>query len=262
VYAEERQDRIERLIASTGRVAVLTLANDFDVTTETIRRDLAQLADRGALRRVHGGAVASTIAARFEETIADRRDINAAAKARIATAAMTLIPSSFSGSIAIDGGTTTEALADRVARWIPDTPLQSLLVITNSLGVATTVSLNPQVEVQLLGGRVRRVTSAAVGSATLAQIQRMRVDIAFIGANGVHPEFGLSTPDEEEAAVKSALTRGARQAVSLADATKLGREALVRFADLDEVATLITDEQPASVLAAALREAAVEVIVA
>lgn len=262
MYAEERQDRIERLIHSAGRVAVQTLALEFDVTTETIRRDLAVLADRGALRRVHGGAVASTTAARIEETIAERRDLNASAKAKIATAAMTLLPSSFSGSIAIDGGTTTGALAERVARWSPDSSSQSLLVITNSLGVATTVSANPEIEVQLLGGRVRAVTSAAVGSVTLAQAQRLRFDLAFIGANGVHPEFGLSTPDEEEAAVKSALTRGARRAISLADASKLGKEHLVRFADLDEVAYLVSEEQPGPVLAAALREAAVEVIVA
>jgi len=262
MYAEERQERVERLIAASGRVAVVDLAREFDVTTETVRRDLTQLAHRGALRRVHGGAVASTVLGRAEESIATRRDHNADAKARIARAAMTLIPPTFSGAIAIDAGTTTGLLAEQIARWVPADPRTSLVVVTNSVIVASIVSDNPDVEVQLLGGRVRGITSAAVGATTIAQLSRLRPDLAFIGANGLHAEFGLSTPDEEESAVKSALTRGARRAVALVDASKLGKEALVRFADLDELSALVTDADPGVALTAALREAAVEVMVA
>jgi DeoR family fructose operon transcriptional repressor len=262
MYAEERLIRVERIVADSGRVAVADLAREFDVTTETVRRDLAQLEGRGILRRVHGGAVAASNSSRLEESVSQRRDRNADAKARIALAAMRLIPSSFSGAIAIDAGTTTGLLAEHIARWRPDAAHQTLVVITNSIPVASTISDNSDVEVHLLGGRLRGITSAAVGASTLAQLSRMRPDIAFIGANGVHAEFGLSTPDQEESAVKTALTRGARRAVAMVDASKLGEETLVSFADLGDLDTLITDVKPAPDLAAALRRAEVEVMVA
>jgi len=262
MYAEERQDHLERLVVESGRVAVADLAREFDVTTETIRRDLAQLESRGILRRVHGGAVAASNSSRIEESVADRRDRNADAKLRIAEAAMQLIPSSFSGAVALDAGTTTGLLAEHIARWRPDAAHQTLVAITNSIIIATIISENPDVEVHLLGGRLRGITSAAVGTSTLTQLSHLRPDIAFIGANGLHAQFGLSTPDQEESAVKTALTRGARRAVALVDASKLGQETLVSFADLGDIDTLITDAAPAADLGAALREAEVEVLVA
>ncbi|MCU1637858.1 MAG: DeoR/GlpR transcriptional regulator [Microbacteriaceae bacterium] len=262
MYAEERQERIERMLEAGGRVAVVELAREFDVTSETIRRDLDQLEQQGGLRRVHGGAVAASKISRAEQSIADRRDRNAGAKQRIARAAMSLVPGSFSGAIAIDAGTTTGLLAEHIARWRPDAPHQSLVVITNSTLIASTVSVNPDIEVQLLGGRLRGITSAAVGAATLAQLSNLRPDITFVGANGVHAEFGLSTPDSEESAVKAAYTRGARRAVALVDASKLGEETLVRFAELRALDTLITDADPDTALGEALDEAGVEVLVA
>lgn len=262
MYAAERHDHIGSLIARDGRVVVTDLAGSLGVTTETIRRDLAHLELRGIAQRVHGGAVAASKSSRAEESIAQRRDRNSRAKSRIARAAMDLVPSSFSGAIALDAGTTTGLLAEHLTRWRPDAPHQSLVVITNSLSVAGLVSENPDIEVQLLGGRLRGITSAAVGTSTLAQLARLRPDIAFIGANGVHAEFGLSTPDDEESAVKSALTRGARRAVALVDASKLGESTLVSFADLDEIDTLITDGAPDQALATALDDAGVEVTVA
>jgi DeoR family fructose operon transcriptional repressor len=262
MYAEERQERIAQTVTNAGRVVVADLAREFDVTTETVRRDLAQLEVRGVLRRVHGGAVAGSATSRVEESVAARRDRNTTAKQSIAQAAMALIPDSFSGAIAIDAGTTTGFLAEQLVRWHPASAHQSLVVITNSIAVASIVSENPDVEVHLLGGRLRGITSAAVGSSTLAQLAHMRPDIAFIGANGVHAEFGLSTPDQEESAVKTALTRGARRAVALVDASKLGQETLVSFADLADLDTLITNSEPLPDLTGALRDAEVEVLVA
>jgi len=262
MYAEERQDRVEQIVGESGRVAVADLAREFDVTTETIRRDLAQLEGRGILRRVHGGAVAASNSSRLEESVAERRDRNALAKERIAVLAMTLVPPTFSGAIALDAGTTTGLLAEHIARWRPDAAHQSLVAITNSIAIASTISDNPDIEVHLLGGRLRGITSASVGAATLAQLSHLRPDIAFIGANGLHADFGLSTPDQEESAVKTALTRGARRAVALVDASKLGEQTLVSFADLKDLDTLITDAEPADSLTSALRTAEVEVLVA
>lgn len=262
MYAEERQGLVQRLVADSGRVAVIDLAREFDVTTETIRRDLAQLEGRGILRRVHGGAVAASRGSSLEESVSVRSVRNAEAKARIALLAFSLIPPTFSGAITIDAGTTTGLFAGHLAQWRPRSRHQSLVVITNSIPVASALSENPAVEVNLLGGRLRGITSAAVGAATLSQLARIRSDIAFIGANGLHAEFGLSTPDVEEAAVKTAFTRGARRAVALVDASKLGEETLVKFADLSDLDTLITDGEPQTDVSAALRQAEVEVMVA
>ncbi|MFP7761142.1 DeoR/GlpR family DNA-binding transcription regulator [Marisediminicola sp. LYQ134] len=262
MYAEERQAHIEAVLASSGRVVVAEIARHLDVTSETVRRDLDQLETRGILRRVHGGAVAPSRASRVEASLIERRDRNTAAKDRIALAAMQLVPPSFTGSIAIDAGTTTGLLAQRLVRWTPDTPGRSLVVITHSTLVATTVSENPAIEVLLLGGRLRGITGAAVGATTLAQLATVRPDIAFIGTNGLHAEFGLSTPDTDEAAVKGALTTGARRAVALADASKLGEATLVRFATLTDIDTLITEATPDTELHTALDLADVEVLVA
>jgi len=262
VYAEERQDRVVDLLERAGRVTVVDLSRDFAVTTETVRRDLAHLEARGILRRVHGGAVRANRSTRVEESLDARSTRNTDAKGRIADAAMTLLPPTFQGSVAVDAGTTTGLVAERIAAWVPDVPGRTLVVVTHSMVVAQTVSRNPAVEVQLLGGRLRGITSAAVGPATLGQLSRLRPDIAFIGANGIHAEFGLSTPDEEEAAVKTALTRGSRRAVALVDASKAGEEALVGFAALDDLDTLVTDAAPNAPLAEALAAAEVEVMVA
>src|SRR5690606_28572412 len=152
---------------------------------------------------------------RAEESVAQRSDRNAQAKQQIAAAAMALVPASFTGSIAIDAGTTTGALAQLLARWTPESPDARLVVITTSIHIAAAVSDNPHIEVHTVGGRMRGITGAAVGATTLGQLERLRPDIAFIGANGVHERFGFSTPDAEEAAVKTALTRAAHRAVAL-----------------------------------------------
>lgn len=94
----------------------------------------------------------------------------------------------------------------------------------------------------------------------MRQLENLRPDIAFVGTNGVHPEFGFSTPDVQEAAVKSAIVRSARRVVVLADASKLGEETLVRFAALDDVDALITDTSPEGALADALQEAGTELV--
>jgi len=262
MYAEERQQHIEGQLADAGRVAVIELARTFNVSSETVRRDLDQLEARGVLRRVHGGAVSAARISRAEESVAARTERNSDAKERIATAAMALIPSNFSGAISIDGGTTTGRLAQHLLTWKPETSEGSLTVITHSISIASTVSENPHIEVQIIGGRLRGLTGAAVGASTLDQLSGIRPDITFIGANGVHADFGFSTPDPDEAAVKSALTRGSRRAVALVDGSKLGIETLMSFASLSDVDTIITDRSPEADLTLALEHAAVETVIA
>ena len=114
-------------------------------------------------------------------------------------------------------------------------------MITHAVPIAALLAPLPHVELHLLPGRVRPTTEAAVGHATVEAIGRLRADLVFVGTNGISPSHSLSTPDPEEAAVKRALIRSAQRVVALTDATKVGQERTVRFADLEDVDVLVTD---------------------
>jgi DeoR family fructose operon transcriptional repressor len=267
VFAEERQQKIAELIAGSGRVSVTLLAERFRITTETVRRDLATLETAGTVRRVHGGAVAADRFSTTEESINERAVQRPDQKMRIAQAALDLIPAS-SGSVLIDAGSTTEVLAELLSRRaavdssVPAETGTELVVITHAIPIAGKLSSTPGIALQILGGRVRGLTQAAVGQATVEAAQGLRPDIAFIGTNGIHATFGLSTPDPEEAAVKAAFVHSARRIVVLADSSKLDAETLVQFASLKDLDTLITDSEPSPELAAALADAGVDVVIA
>jgi DeoR family fructose operon transcriptional repressor len=267
VFAEERQQLIVELVAASGRASVTDLAERFSITTETVRRDLAALEITGTVRRVHGGAVSPERISTTEESILERTVQRQPEKTRIAEAALALIPQGRSGSILIDAGSTTEALAGMLAARAAGpatgtTGDAELVVITHALPIAAKLSGERGVALHLLGGRVRGLTQAAVGQSTVDAAGRIRPDIAFIGTNGISAAFGLSTPDPEEAAVKAAFVHSARRIVVLADSSKLDAETLVQFASLKDLDTVITDATPSPALAAALADAGVEVVVA
>lgn len=269
MFAEERQQLIVELVAASGRASVTDLAERFSITTETVRRDLAALEIAGTVRRVHGGAVSPERISTTEESILERTVQRQPEKTRIAEAALALIPRGRSGSILIDAGSTTEALAELLAARTAAAGAASgtgadaeLVVITHALPIAARLSGEPGIALHLLGGKVRGLTQAAVGQSTVEAAGRIRPDIAFIGTNGISAAFGLSTPDPEEAAVKAAFVHSARRIVVLADTSKLDAETLVQFASLKDLDTVITDTKPSPALAEALADAGVEVVVA
>ncbi|HET7415046.1 MAG TPA: DeoR/GlpR family DNA-binding transcription regulator [Arthrobacter sp.] len=258
MFATERYEKIGDLVAAEGRVSVAQLADRFSITQETVRRDLAALENDGVVRRVHGGAVAAAKRSTGELSLSSRQSQHHDQKLQIARKALDLIPAG--SSVVIDAGTTTELLADLLQDWQAPNPDEGLLIITHAVPIAAKLVNTPALELELLGGRVRGLTRASVGDSTVKQLDNLRPDIAFVGTNGVHPDFGFSTPDAQEAAVKSAIVRSARRVIALADASKLGEEALVRFAALDEIDALITDTAPEGALAEALRQAGTEVV--
>jgi len=258
VYATERQALIERLLGDEGRVAVVELSERFGVTTETVRRDLDALEQAGALRRVHGGAVALGRSSMAEASVLERTALNADTKQRIAARALDALGDGFRGSLYFDAGTTTAAVAGLLPARLEAT-LGDAEVVTHSITLAPALAGAERVGLTVVGGRVRGVTAAAVGAAAVRSIQSLRPDIVFVGANGVSAGFGLSTPDPEEAAVKEAIVRAARRVVLVADASKFGQESLVAFAGLDALDVLVTDRAPGGELADALASAGVEV---
>lgn len=261
MYAMERQKLIERELRDVGRVSVVDLARRFDVTTETVRRDLDRLESLGSLRRVHGGAVDIGRASTAEPPLTERRERHGDAKRAIAAAAVDLLGPDFRGSVFLDAGTTSAA----VAALLPEAlgaGIGGVEVVTHSLEAAHVLSADDRLSLTTIGGRVRGVTAAAVGAHTVRTIGQLRPDLAFVGTNGLSAGFGLSTPDPDEAAVKAAIIQSARRVVLVADAAKFGEELLVRFAQLDEIDVLVTDAAPPADLAEALADADVEVRVA
>ena len=255
MFAEERYRRITDMVGKDGRVTVAGLSSHFAITKETVRRDLALLENDGVLRRVHGGAIRDTGATTDEPSLTSRSARHTPEKKRIAQAALTLVPTT--GAVVLDAGSTTGSLSELLAA----DSRNAVTVVTHSVQIAASIA-GAGLSVELVGGRVRALTSAAVGSSTVAQLSRLRADVAFVGANGIAAPFGLSTPDVEEAAVKTAIVRSARRVVLLTDSSKFHEESLVSFAPLEDIDALITDRAPEGSLADALSDADVEVIVA
>ena len=255
MYPEERQHAIATLVTERGRLAVTAVAEEFGVTTETVRRDLALLERAGMLRRVHGGAVPLGALTLVETGLGERHGTRTEAKRAIATAALELLPG-MNGSVILDGGTSTAALADVLP------PDRRLYVATNSVPIAARLSASPGVTLHVLGGRVRGLTQTAVGDSTVRALADLRVDVVFLGANGISPGHGFSTPDEAEAATKRAMARAAQRVIVLADSSKLGREHLVRFAAVEDVDVLVTDGEADPGLVAELETMGIEVLVA
>lgn len=261
MFAQERQAEIAELVASARRVSGADLARRFDVTMETVRRDLASLEAAGRLRRVHGGAVSVERTGSVEQSLAGRDAVRSPAKRRIAACAVRLLESEGAVSLALDAGTTVEAVADELSAWRAADPEQSLQVLTHALHVAGRLADHPDIELDMVGGAVRKLTWAAAGARTAEHYAGHRVDIALLGCSGVSEGFGFSTPHAPEAAVKAAIAGAARRVVVVCDAEKHGHEMFSRYAHLSEVDVMITDVAPRAGLARALERAGVEVIV-
>ncbi|MCI6205377.1 MAG: DeoR/GlpR family DNA-binding transcription regulator [Corynebacterium glucuronolyticum] len=258
MYAEERRRQITSLTAVEGRVNVTELAERFNVTAETIRRDLAVLNQEGAVHRVHGGAVASQNYQTTERSVDIRARSASGAKHEIAKAALKFLPEP-QGGMFLDAGTTVMQLAHMLAEH-PDAKKWS--IVTNCLSIALDLASAGLDEVQLLGGSVRAITQAVVGDTALRTLALMRADVAFIGTNALTLDHGLSTADSQEAAVKRAMITNARTVVAMCDSTKMGSDYLVSFASLDDIDVVITDTGAPQSFVDAMRERSINVIIA
>ncbi|MFG2993401.1 DeoR/GlpR family DNA-binding transcription regulator [Streptomyces sp. NPDC048257] len=232
MYAPERRQAILRLAREAGSVDVLSLADRFRVTAETVRRDLTALDRSGLLRRVHGGAIPAG-RLDFEPDLTEREATAADEKHRIAAAALAEL--SDGGSVVLDAGSTIARLAAAIPVDV------ALTVVTHALPVAARLADHTGIDLHLVGGRIRHRTRAAVDAWALRAYAEIRADVLFLATNGFTAEGGLTTPDLAEAAVKRAAMAAARRVVLLADSTKAGQEHFARFGSFTEVDLLITD---------------------
>lgn len=227
-----RQSEILEIARADGRVMVEDLAQRFDVTLQTIRRDLSELADMGHLDRVHGGAVPRTGVTNLGYE--HRRQMNEAAKAAIARACAAAIPEN--SSLIFNLGTTTEAVARELLGH------RNITVVTNNMNVANTLAANPGCEIMVAGGALRRSDGGLVGDLTTQFFEQFKVDIAVIGASALDQDGDILDFDLAEVRVSKAIIRRARKVFLVCDHSKLDRSAPARLASLAEVTTLFTDQ--------------------
>lgn len=231
---EERLAKILSRLATDGRVLSAELAGWLGVSEDTIRRDLAELSQRGLLRRVHGGGVpVTTVNPEFKVRSAE----HLGEKDRIAEEAVRLVrPGQL---IFLDAGTTVLALARHFDRHL------SATIVTHSAVTATALADWPNLEILLVGGKLFKPGLSTIGPETVAGYQRTRADICFLGVCAIHAEFGLTELTYDESLVKQAMIRQASQTVVLGAGDKLGVTANFEVAPASAIDRVLTDETAA-----------------
>lgn len=230
--AGERQRHILGRARTDGHVDVGTLAAELQVAAETVRRDLRRLVDRWVMQRVHGGAY-PVESAGFESNLAHRSTSRIAEKRRIGVAAVERLRGA--ETVYIDEGVTPQFVAEALP---PDSPLT---VVTSSLLAAGALADASSITVLLLGGRLRGRTMATVDHWATRMLGDLVIDLAYLGANGISREHGLTTPDPAVAAVKRQVIARARRRVFVGLHTKFGAASFCRFADIADFEALVTD---------------------
>lgn len=228
MLTEQRKQLLLDRLAKDGRIVAKELSAELGLSEDTIRRDLRELAGDGRLTRVHGGALPAspTVA-----NLAARRSMATDEKRRLGRKAASLIQPR--QRVFIDGGTTHLELVRAL-------PLDlEITVITHSPTIAAALEPHQAIEVILIGGRLFRHSMVAVGAEALEQIQRLRIDLGFVGLTGLHPEEGGTTGDFEEAAIKRATIARSAETAVLMTADKMGAVSAYNVCALKDLTFLV-----------------------
>ena len=229
-----RQREVLNIARAHGAVMVESLAERFEVTSQTIRRDLHQLCRLRLLQRVHGGAVLTDGGSNLG--YAARLRLAAEGKAAIGRRAATLIPND--SSLIVNIGTTTEQVVRNFSRHV------RLTVITNNLNVVNALLPFQGIEVMTAGGIIRREDGGIVGDATVDFIEQFKVDYAVIGTSAIEEDGTFLDYDPREVMVAKAIIENARSVLLVADATKFERSAPVRIGHVSRIDCFVTDAAP------------------
>lgn len=233
--SSNRQQQILDIARQTGQVTVDALARQFDVTPQSIRKDLNRLCDDRLLSRTHGGArLASSVENMSYEA---RRMLASDDKAAIGEAVAALIPDH--ASMFVNIGTTTEAVATALVQH------QGLMVITNNINVATHLRPCRDIQVIIASGEVRSTDGGIVGEAAVDFISQFKVDFAVIGSSAIDADGALLDFDYREVKVSQAIISNARHVILAADSTKHERTAPVRIGHISQIHSFVTERCPA-----------------
>ncbi|GLO60507.1 DeoR/GlpR family transcriptional regulator [Vibrio sp. MACH09] len=243
--AEQRHNEIVRLVELNGEVNTDELVELFNVSPQTIRRDLNELAEENKLRRTHGGATNSSSSE--NSSYNNRKVMHPKQKEQIGATLARHIPNG--STLFIDIGTTPEAVARALTVSHCD-----LRVVTNNINVATILMERSDFKVILAGGEVRNIDGGVTGEATLDFVSQFRLDFGVLGISGIDFDGSLLDFDYHEVRVKKAIIENSRQTILGVDHSKFGRNAMVKLGNLKEINLVITDQAPPEPLASILEE--------
>lgn len=244
----ERQQYIIEKINQNGFIKIQELVKELHTSESTIRRDLSQLEDMSILKRVHGGAELVKNRS-IEPTILEKSTSRLKEKEAIAKLAAAVIEDG--DCIYLDAGTTTLAM-------IPFIQNKPITVVTNGILQATALQ-DSNIITYLIGGRIKKATNALIGSQAINNINNYRFDKCFLGINGIHPDWGFSTPDPEEAILKRSAIDLSKEAFVLADFSKFDETSFARVTELNQ-ATIITDGIDSTKLAKYKKNTTIKVV--
>jgi DeoR family transcriptional regulator of aga operon len=250
---EERRRVILDMMQHDGRVLVADLAQHFQTSQVTIRKDLEILHLRGLIHRTHGGALPTRQGALEDPTLREKEKLYRKEKHSIATAAARLVAE---GQVVIlDSGTTTTEIA-RVLR-----NFKNLTIVTNAVNIAAELA-NSSLEIILTGGTVRKNSFSLVGPIAEETLHRLSADILFLGVDGFDVQYGLSTPNLQEAKVNRVMVEIAKRTVATCDSSKFGRRSLSLIVEPSALHHVITDHGIRKADMKALKRAGIEVTLA
>ena len=252
----ERLAALLETLVSDGKIDVEDSAAHFGVSAATIRRDLDYLAEQQLLSRTHGGAVPNTIS--YDLPLRYKTSSRGEAKARIAQRAVAMM---WPGcTVSLNGGTTTVELA----RTIPSVAAlhNGVTVVTNAINIATELTVRPFIKIVVCGGVARPQSYELVGPLASETLGQLTTDLCFLGATGLDPMAGVTTNDEDEAAINRVMVTRAKRTIVVADSSKLGHVGFSRICHVHEVSAIITDDAADRPMVATLEQAGVEVIIA
>ncbi|HHV74918.1 MAG TPA: DeoR/GlpR transcriptional regulator [Thermoanaerobacterium sp.] len=232
MLASTRRNKIKEILMKEKSVKVSELCEMFQVSDETIRRDLDELEKEGLIERNYGGGVLKKnivvppLLFRMEENIEE--------KEKIANKAINAIKEGM--SIFLDAGSTTYQLA----RYINYKGLKNITIITNGLNIAAELARNTNITLHVTGGNLKNVNYSLIGPDAVEYVKKYNADIAFLAAAGVSLEKGFTTSDIFEAEVKRSMIGSSRTSIVVVDSSKFGKDAMVSFCNIGDVDRVIT----------------------
>ena len=247
-----RQKLIISMVEEKGYVSIERLSQHFDVTPQTIRRDINKLSDEGLIRRYHGGAGPNTSVSNYTYSV--RRTLCSEEKSRVARLVAKHIPNN--ASLFLDIGTSTEEVAKALLSKT------GIRVITNNMNVVSILTSNEDFEIFIAGGVVRNHDLGILGDATIDFINQFRVDFGVISVAGIDPDGTLIDFDHNEVRVTRAIMANSRRVFLVADHTKFGRGAMARIGHISEVSALFTDCPPSPDFMNVIQEAGINLYIA
>ncbi|WP_052487922.1 DeoR/GlpR family DNA-binding transcription regulator [Gordoniibacillus kamchatkensis] len=252
----QRRNKIKEMLLKERSVKVTDLVKEFNVSEETIRRDLNQLEKEGIVKKNYGGAILTEELQQVIATIPpvqQRKFQFFEEKDAIGRQAASLVQEN--QIIVLDSGSTTWC----VSRYLKQTP--GLMVVTNGINVAEEFSQHEDASIFLLGGKLVKKSMSVVGPQAVDELHKYSANYAFIGTSGITISKGFTSSDLFEAEVKRAMIQAGKQIVMLADHSKFERQALVSFADFQDVDVLVTSDLADMEILEEIEKTGVQVIV-